>query len=96
MTALVKLCSKQRRLLESYAYTRPLWLGLLGGAVASLLRSLDHGASPVVEDVALLRERGDKLVGFPELEAAVCVLLQQVSTVPLEALAMDQSTGGLA
>lgn len=79
MSDLVKLSFEQRRVLETYAYKRPLWLEPLGSAMSSLLRSLDHGFPPPVEDLAALQERGDKLVGFPELESAVGVLLQEVS-----------------
>lgn len=86
------MSNKQAELLRYYAYSRP---GGLGGAfataISTALRSLGSGYSPPSEDIAQLRDRGDKLAAFPELESAVAALLQ---TVESEARSRERVMGG--
>lgn len=84
------LTSKQRCLLESYAYSQPAWLHPLAKALGPLLRALDHGYPPPHEDFVLLSERGTALHTFPELEAAVAALVEDVSRVGANRTGMEQ------
>lgn len=69
---------EQRRLLDVYVFKRPQWLGDLGNAIAVSLRALDVGSTVPVETINCLRDRGDRLATFPELEASVRALLVKI------------------
>ncbi len=90
LTNSVMLSSEQRMLLDYYRLACPQELHGLQIAVSSGLRSLGSGYPPPVNDLAALRECGDRLAGFPEIEAAVAALVRAIET---ETAARAAATG---